>query len=304
MSHRIECVTGEGTLHVFKLARGWKRNLAVQVKAQAGGQVRKAGFPADLDHLEIDGLDPDAAYTVTVQRSRIWERFRHAAEEFTITPRTQDLRLLVTGSGRSGTKTFAHFFDGLRFTDGTTITARHEPLSDWVLEALAAGDADLPVLQQRGALHNVETAPYYSLYPDVIRADKVVLVIRDGRRVVQSGLNRGWYTDNSPWNSIKRDYGGDQFENACHLWVDANTGPAPQADAVFRLEDLVSDGGEMARLCTVAGVDAAGKELPHSNRGRQPSTGFADWSPEQHRTFASICGELMDRHYPEWRQDG
>ncbi|HOX25955.1 MAG TPA: hypothetical protein PLL30_09670 [Candidatus Krumholzibacteria bacterium] len=303
MPGKIEFLTTDGSLHLFKLGRNWKRDLEVRVRPQGNGELLKLPFPADRDRLEVPGLDPDRHYEVRVSYRRPWHRVRHAPEELTVTPRTRGLRVIITGSGRSGTKTLAHFLDGLSFVDGEPVVARHEPLSEWVVPALADRDFELALLQQRGALHNVETAPYYSLYPQLLRADKVLLVIRDGRRVVQSGLNRNWYGNDNPWNRIKPAYEGTQFEKCCRLWRDANTEVAKVAHAVFRLEDLTADPAHLDAFCAAAGIVNRGRELPHSNRGKQPSTTFTEWTAEQERQFETICGGVMDRHYPGWRLD-
>lgn len=301
MPEQTECIADDGRLHVVKLQRRRRRELEVDVLSPDGRCVDSLALPRGVDRASIEGLNPQSTYRVRVRRRHRLTRYRHPEREFHVRPQTRDLRVLVTGSGRCGTKTLANYLNGQHFADGTVVNARHEPLAHWMLDAFIAGDREFPVMQQRGALHNVESAPYYSIYPDVIRAQTVVLLIRDGRRVVQSGLNRGWYARASRWDYIKPNYGVGQFESSCRLWVDCNRNAAARADHIFRLEDLILGGDHLQELDSAVNLLANDKALPHSNRGAQTSTSFAAWTDEQCRKFDEVCGELMDSYYPGWR---
>lgn len=302
MPQQTECIADDGRLHVLKLQRRQRRDLTVEVFSPAGHPVGTALLPRRVDKVVIEGLDAGSTYTVRVRRTHRWSRRRHPERTFSVQPRTRDLRVLITGSGRCGTNTVADYLDGQLFADGTPVVARHEPASHWMLDAFIAGDSEFPVLQQRGALHNVESAPYYSIYPDVIRADKVVMLIRDGRRVVQSGVNRGWYVRRSRWDYIKPDYGVGQFESSCRLWVECNQNAMARADHVFRLEDLSLGQDVLREFDAAVGLAPSDKALPHTNRGATTSESFADWTEEQREVFDAICGDMMDLHYAGWRE--
>ena len=301
MPEHTECVADDGRLHVLKLQRDHRRDLELEVLSPDGGLLGTASMPRRVDRAAVDGLDPHQTYQVRVRRSHRLSRHRHPERTFFARPRTRDLRVLITGSGRCGTSTLADYLDGRHFADGTRVIARHEPLSHWMLDAFIAGDPEFPVLQQRGALHNVESAPYYSIHPEVIRADKVVMLIRDGRRVVQSGLLRGWYVRQSRWDRIKPDYGLGQFESSCMLWVECNRNAASRADHVFRLEDLALRPDHLRELDAALGLAPQDTRLPHCNRGATTSESFGAWTHEQREVFDAICGRMMDDYYPGWR---
>lgn len=303
MPQQTECIADDGRLHVVKLQRRQRRGLEVEVYSPGDRLVGSASLPRRVDRVSIDGLDPQLTYEVRVRRARRLGRHRDPERTFSAQPRTRDLRVLITGSGRCGTNTVADYLDGHVFDDGTPVTARHEPLSHWMLDAFIAGDPQFPVLQQRGALHNVESAPYYSIYPDVIRAEKVVMLIRDGRRVVQSGLNRGWYVRQSRWDYIKPDFGVGQFESSCRLWVECNRNAAARADHVFRLEDLALGQERLREFDAALGLVPDDRTFPHTNRGASTSESFGAWTDEQREVFDDICGPLMDEYYPDWRRD-
>lgn len=300
MPEHTECLADDGRIHVLKMRRSGRRHLLVDVDDPDGRRVGSVSLPMDVDRTTIEGLDPQSIYRVRVRRARLWERCRHPDRWFTVRPQTHDLRVLITGTGRSGTQTLAHYLDGQQFTDGTLAHARHQPLDDWMLDAFLAKDTDFVKLEQRGALHNVESAPYYSIYPDVVCAEKTIMVIRDGRKVVQSGLNRGWYTREIRWDHIKPDYGLGQFESSCRLWADCNANAAALADRTFRLEDLVRGGESLREFNEAVGLVAGDRQLPHCNRGRA-AVSVLPWTEDQNRTFDEICGDLMDRHYAGWR---
>ena len=301
MPQQTECIADDGRLHVVKLQRRQRRDLDVEVFSPDGRLVGSASLPRRVDRAAIEGLDPQLTYQVRVRRTHRLSRNRHPERTFSAQPRTRDLRVLITGSGRCGTNTVAEYLDGRNFADGTPVVARHEPISHWMLDAFIAGDQEFPVLQQRGALHNVESAPYYSIYPEVIRADKVVMLIRDGRRVVQSGINRGWYVRKSRWDYIKPDYGLGQFESSCKLWVECNRNAAARADHVFRLEDLALGDDHLRDFDVAVGLEPHDMALPHTNRGATTSESFDSWTDEQREVFDAVGGELMDEYYPGWR---
>jgi hypothetical protein len=300
MSQGTRIVAGETDLHVFRGARDRLRDLEIVVRPQPPAAERRIPFPAELDYLNVVDLAPRSHYEVRIRRRLAWQRWRHRTETTCVETRIQPLRVLITGSGRCGTRTLAGFLDGGRFRDGQAVVARHEPLAEFALNALLDGNRDLIQRIQEGGGHNVEAAPYYALFPEVIRAELVIHVIRDGRRVVQSGLDRGWYQADTIWNRIKPPFPGDVFARCCHFWRQTNETVAAIAHHGFRFEDLVGEPGMLATFQVNAGIEPTHRALPHLNRGRQQSSYFA-WDAGRRETFTTICGPLMDRYYPGWR---
>lgn len=170
-----------------------------------------------------------------------------------------------------------------------------------MVPALIEGRFDFVRRVQEGLGHNVEAAPYYALYPQAIAAGHVVHLVRDGRAVVQSGLNRGWYQNDSPWNRLKPAFAGDPFARSCHLWRVACEQAASVATLTVRLEDLAAGPAALAGFCERLGIVPDGRALPHANQGKQPAT-WAGWTHDQHDVFAAIAGSVMDRYYPGWRE--
>lgn len=300
MAERYDLITGDGWLEIFKDAPDWKRRRRVAVEGE-GGDRRLLDFPADRDSLRVEGLDRDRRYRVTVARPRFWERWLRPAFVMEATPRPRRLRVLVSGSGRCGTQSVARFLDGQRTADGRPVTARHEALWQHLLPALAAGDKERVREFVQGFQHDIEAAPHFSLVPDVVAADTVVHLIRDGRRVVQSGLNRGWYARDSIWDRIKPEFPGDRFAQSCRFWAHTNANMARIAQVTVRLEDLAGDPEAPQRLLADLGLAPSDTPFPMANAGRRPSD-FTGWNEQQHAVFREICGELMDRYYPGWDQ--
>jgi hypothetical protein len=300
MPERNKIVVAENSVDIFRGARDWRRDLEIIVRPESPSAARRILFPAESEYLNVDGLVPRSCYEIRIRRRNVWHRWRHRASVACVETRTRAPRVLITGSGRSGTRTLAGYLDGGRFRDGQAVIARHEPLAEFALKAWLAGDRDLIQRIQEGAGHNVESASYYALFPDLIRAERVIHVVRDGRRVVQSGLNRGWYQLDTIWNRIKPEFPGDVFARCCQFWRHTNEAVAAIAQYRFRLEDLLADPATLAAFRAATEIEPSRRTLPHLNRGSQSSS-YGGWSDAQRDVFTAICGPLMDCHYPGWR---
>jgi hypothetical protein len=286
------------SIRVLPTGPGRRRDLRVHARPSAGGPASVAELHAGQRLLVLPAGSGDDQ-VVTIHPCSLLRRLRHGRQRTEVTAADRPLRVVITGSGRCGTRALARLLDGLNFTDGTPVDARHEPLSEHAVPALIAGDLDTVRAIQRGLPHTVESAPYYTLRPDAITAPCVLHVVRDGRRVVQSGLNRGWYQNDSVWNRLKPDFPGDPFARACQLWRHTVETGLRISHATFRLEDLIGDAASRKAFCEAAGVAPGHRELPRSNEGRRSSR--ADhWNAQQRGVFAEIAGDLMDRLYPGW----
>jgi hypothetical protein len=306
MPELMAVVVGRQGLTLFKEHRFDLRNLQVRL-APCADRSRPAAFkrpgwiefPADRDRLELTELDPCSAYVIQCRRRNLFQRVRHHTPRRVANLQTRPLRLLLTGSGRCGTQTIASYLDRMSFTDGIRVVARHEPLSEYVVPALLEGQLDLVKMVQQGLGHNVEAAPYYALFSEAIVADRVIHLIRDGRKVVQSGLNRGWYQNDSMWNRLKPRFMGDPFTQACRFWRLTCERAAAAAVCTYRLEDLCRSASTREDFLKQAAIVSDGRELSHLNRGHVPA-GFHAWSTAQKEIFTSIAGPIMDEYYPGW----
>ena len=301
MAHMIETVTWNGGVTLFRTEGAGSRDLKVTLRSN-GGARRDLHFPAADGSLDVAGLGPDAQCEATVRPAALLARLRMGQQHFTVRAEPRPFRVLVSGSGRCGTQTFAHWLDGMTFQDGEPVDARHESLAAHVLSAIIEGDTATVARVVRGQQHNIESAPFYALVAGHLQADRIVQLVRDGRRVVQSGVNRGWYDNETVWNRIKPRFEGDVFTNCCHFWRHANAELEKVADLRVRLEDLSTDLGAQAKTLADLGIAPSDVPFPHANKG-QGSSAASHWTEDQRRVFTEICGELMDRYYPGWQQD-
>lgn len=295
-----EIISGEGRLIICKNHLDWDRDRMVTVRDEAGRQLARRPFPADCTRLDIDGLPPGCPCRVDVAHVNLLKRWLKRADSLQATTSSRRLRVLIAGSGRCGTQSLAHFLDGLTFADGTVCIARHETLWEHLLPAHVSGDLATLDAFLHGCQHHVEAAPHFALVPDLLDADTIVHLVRDGRRVVQSGLNRSWYAKASLWNAIKPDFGDDVFTNCCRYWAHIVDNMDGVADLTVRLEDLATTRTAVDSLVGDLGLRPTLRAFPQANVGNRSSVAD-DWTQDQRDVFAAHCGEQMDRHYPGWR---
>ncbi len=299
MNEAYDVIACSGALRLFKDEPHWKRERLVRVSAP-GIDSRTLRFPAALDTLDIIDLPVWAEVSLSVRHPHLLRRLVKRPVALHARPKARRLRGLITGSGRCGTQSVAHWLDGRTDLDGVVLRARHETLWPYLLPMIADGRVEEVRAFVDGFNHEIECAPHFSLMPGAIGADAVVRLIRDGRRVVQSGLNRGWYVKDSPWNRVKPVFPGDVFAQACRFWVHTNRNLDRIATHTFRLEDLTTSAATRDELLAALGVPPGGPLLPTSNAGRVSSQP-GGWSPQEREKFEEICGGLMDEHYPGWR---
>lgn len=291
----LEILAGRDSTVIFKRNPGWKRSLVLTL--HEGASSCRLRFPRELDRLQIDLGSNGQPRLLEASVAGVRGLLNKTTEYVIAAPVRR--RVVISGSGRCGTQTLSHYLDGLPYGNGHLAMARHETLHEYILPLLIKGDVASVKEILVGLRHEIESAPYYSLRPEAIQADLVLHLIRDGRQVVQSGLNRGWYDNDSLWNRIKPVFSEDRFENCCHLWRFCNENMTRCAHETFRLEDLATSSSTRARLLSTVGLKPSDKPFPRSNQGAA-SSDFAQWSDRQKQTFSDICGPLMDRYYPGW----
>lgn len=276
---------------------GWPRSLKVRVEQD--GRSRRLRFPEDAWELSLPDVRQDRPCMVTVESMNPLKRVLGRRQTYSVAPSTARLRAVIAGSGRCGTTSIARYLDGLRFCDGTPVRSRHQTLDDYLIEPVARGDCERATRLLRSLPHDVESAPYVALLPEIAAGLKLVQLVRDGRRVVQSGLIRGWYQDDSFWNRFKPKFPGDAFAQSCQFWVHVNRKLEPVAGLRVRLEDLSTSDKTRRDLLNFLEIEPTDRVLPQANLGKAPSR-IDEWTDAQHETFAEICGDLMDSYYPGW----
>ena len=202
--------------------------------------------------------------------------------------------VLIVGTGRCGSMSVARYLDRQETLAGREIRACHETDGLDVVTAVANGNVRVAERLCASWTHEVESAPYlgWGWRPAGAR---VLRLVRDGRKVVASGMARDWYRWKNVWTRAKPQFEGDLFEKCCKFW----THMAEQG-ADYRLEDLVADEATQCRLHADLGLKYCRRPFPSSNEG-SGILPFADWQLDHYNKFRAICGEQMDRLYPGWR---
>jgi hypothetical protein len=234
---------------------------------------------------------------------------------------------VVTGSGRCGTNSLAHFLNGQHTGGGLIISAKHE--TDWreITNEILAGRMDTADARLDSFTHDIEVSPFISLWPTrpLILSDtavRLIALIRDGRQSVRSGMTNGWYwnPDNDPTHSVnlQPDIAGDRFEKCCKFWTWTYRRLSQWGARIVRFECLTAVGSERAILLDEFGLTESDRPFLHKNRTEYPrDDGFAKmgdgtwpspfppftgWTRRQHSAFEKYCGELMDKYYSHWRE--
>ncbi len=302
MPEKTVILTHDGSLTVCKTQIDWQRDLRVTWADTVSGKGHEVEFPAEKNSLALEGLDPSHTYSVRVSRPGLVHKLTSTPSEILVQPVSTPLTVIITGSGRCGTQSLARYLDNLVFESGQPVDARHETLSEYILPLIIRKDFDGVRRILSGFGHQVEAAPYLSIVPETIEAKHIVHLTRDGRRVVQSGVNRGWYQNDSNWNKIKPRLAEDVFASSCHLWTLTNQNSAKVSTTTVRMEDLSQSPESCSALLSELEIEATKRPFPQANRGKAPS-GFDAWTSGQKDRFREICGGVMNVYYPGWESE-
>jgi hypothetical protein len=147
-------------------------------------------------------------------------------------------------------------------------------------------------------------------------AAHVIWLVRDGRPTVVSLHRRAWYRELRPTQRIEADQVGemsaaswaglDPFARCCWYWsftnrlIERELARLPLRALRLRIEDLSTELPAVWAFLELPGpVPAPARRANRVASGRR--TGWRLWSPRQRRTFTQLCGDPMDRLYPDWR---
>jgi hypothetical protein len=277
-------------------------DILITVKNCQTGDLKKNILLKNEKIIEINNLDRNNSYCLKIRGKNRFYAEHWIKKELTISPVRKRLRTLIIGSGRCGTTSLALFLNGKLFTNGQKVIARHETLFEEIVDGIIHKNYKKIQMIVNGFWHHIESAPHMTMLTDYVDVDNTIHIIRDGRRVVQSGLNRGWYQDDTIWNRMKPNFDGTVFKKCCKFWVFMNEKAQKVACHSFRLEDLSVSTETINSLLKKINVQSVQSKLPVANVGSKPST-IMKWSGQQKEVFEKICGPLMDHYYPDWRSD-
>ncbi|MFT7601602.1 MAG: hypothetical protein ACI8TP_004561 [Acidimicrobiales bacterium] len=251
--------------------------------------------------------------------------------------------LFVLNTGRAGSRTLANVL-----SQHPELICTHEPLPRLIEETVAfrygrlAADDLAQALASRPASIDgrryCESANRLSLAIPVLASTfpdaQFLWLTRDGRDVVSSGMQRGWFdasvAKETPWerHRLRGDELGEvdpeewnawsPFRRVSWLWrrtneiIETDLGAIDESRSMrIGVEELGARMPDVARFLEVVPIDWV---VPRMNaRSERPDTGpgtinavervfsLADWSTAQAGEFEIECGSVMDGLYPGWR---
>ncbi len=280
------------------------RNISITMTNLTTGKKEKQIVSSKKPFAEYFGLKYGEQYQVQSCFNDIMCRFIYKPHNVNIqiNQPAKYLRVFGVGSGRSGTTSLATYLDGMTFQDGTPLQARHESAAHPIMFGILHKRLDLVQEIVASFSHNVEVAPYYWLIPDVLKmAEKVLFIVRDGRAVVSSGMNRGWYARNTIWDKVKPPYQGTLFQKCCELWVNSCKTLMPISDVTIRLEDIRNSLESRKILLDKLQIIQDDRDFPKKNIGCPPAVQFV-WTDKHYELFHKYCGKYMEHFYPGWQR--
>ena len=239
-------------------------------------------------------------------------------------------QLFIVGTGRSGTQSIAY---ALSAEPGVRIAHEWEPRLLFELLEFREGRMKrkemISLLKRTRApeviggerLSGCANQRLSFVIPELREAfpeAHILGVIRDGRKVVPSLHQRGWYAENEddlrgpslwPWtrSRIQGRWPGwekaSAFEKCCWYW--AYTNECIQAEAAGWAADMMMTLDDVPRqlpqwLGYVVKVPCAPK-FEVLNQSKDPPLPYSSWGVEEKDAFEHWCAPLMDRWFPGWR---
>ncbi len=248
--------------------------------------------------------------------------------------------VFIISTGRTGTT----FLGGYFFNQFDNVLAYHEPQPDFydLGVEMARGNTDelktkkiitanrkwvLKELDKKSARYYIEANHYlFSLIPiikEIFPRPKFVHIVRDGREVLRSAYNRGWYRPASSYDYLKAtDFSDDSFFESwdnlsrfekiawywqkkdryiCDILKEENNSLRIYFENIFDAENNYAG---MEKLINFLGLpskkfrdylknkirSSKSYELPH----------WTDWEDERKEKFNNIAGEHLKYHGYSW----
>ena len=252
-------------------------------------------------------------------------------------PLSEKHAFFVMSTGRSGTQTLSQV---LKFAQNASVW--HHPQPYMIMETQSAywGQIDTQSAFWQGRGHYIRQAwdqglihgetdhnmtPFCGAIARDIPNAKFIILVRDPREFVRSGMRRNYYRGTGAWEDgrLRPQQGDadfdtwsdrDQFSQICWLWnetyrhierIRAEVGE--DRIMVIRFEDLIAGPETTGRLFDFLGLDGfdrgsiegvLGQKLNAQQSGNFPHPSL--WSEAQHRTCWDIVKEMAVRYgYPE-----
>lgn len=232
--------------------------------------------------------------------------------------------MLIVSTGRTGTTWLANTLSSI-----DNVVARHEPIpNEQFAWSAAFNDASSALWYAKYRVLYIEREIYNSSANVYIEANGAIRrhiqalktlapeiyiphVIRDGRAVVTSIMNRNSITEKDPyfWAVDKKRCLGqkcwgemNKFEIACSLWKIENEYMLKNADHTVRFEDMITDYSSFSdAFCNPVGIKISYDEWYERTRfadnknKKKTFPGWGGWSKDQKQFFLECCGEMMER---------
>lgn len=242
-----------------------------------------------------------------------------------------EFMIFVVSTGRSGTKSLASYL-----TLSNKIKCVHEPepvlikestqylyneiIHEHMVQILKVTRPET-IMNREYAESNNKLSFVLPAINEAFPEAKIVWLIRDGREVVSSFYSLGFYDpafkemnlwhqwmisgeklnyNSTEWNKLS------SFGKCCWYWYFTNRLIENNLKQFFSgkslllvLEELDNNIGNLEEFLSVDLPD----KLPWLNikRNRISKYTWPNWSFEDKALFERICGNLMDIHYPKWR---
>lgn len=227
-------------------------------------------------------------------------------------------KIIVTGSGQSGTNWIANLFDEADNVDAyhEADGGEHEPCrtaKDHPQEAKTyMNEVKVPAIEHRVKQSDkdiyIEVNSFMRYHAPYFPDDYTVIHnVRDGRNVVRSMMERkSLVNDNGEWNNPlrpdKEHYsnrwnGWNNFQRACWFWYHPNERLYDNCDDFITLEDLnnhkeyVNDFTKRYNIKLKKQYWEKHRHDP-DNENKKDFPSYEDWSRTQVHKFNEICGEL------------
>lgn len=246
----------------------------------------------------------------------------------------------VVTTGRSGSKTIAHVL-----SQHPQIYCAHEPRPQLIRLSTDLAHGKLTYDQVKEELQDIYfnsvsavevygecDQKLFNLIPllnELFPSSKFIWLLRDGRDVVASAVNRSWFSEKdvengSPtgieyrerWNYYRLNGGKSgffdtdeweqlsPFERNCWYWyyvndhIERSLAALPQNRWIcVALENLMS---ELDRIFAFLGVERIEVNVPHRNKAQTRPRYYNEWTSAEMETFARWCGNMMNKMYPNW----
>ncbi len=238
----------------------------------------------------------------------------------------------VLSSGRCGTLTLAHLLN-----TATNANVWHHPQPDPIKESLLAYWSEIdkekafwkaryPILHKtwsEGLIHgetDLLMTPFCDMLPNEIPDSKFIVLVRDPRDFVRSGMRRNYYCRH-PWDfgrlrpkedskEFEKWKKSDQFGKICWLWNETYQKINHMVNKigedrvlVVRFEDLISSiekTMEVFDFLDLKGFDEEKMSAILSHKFNEQVSGTftkpENWPAHRHDTLWRICGQTAEKY--------